>query len=101
MSSLRHMEQQWEPWGKMHWSIPQGPGGMTQPNSGFKISQVPFDPSSMPLPFSFIFPFLGQNLVERAVLTPFTCTIFLWLSNDTVSNTADKYLSLPLGYGTR
>lgn len=52
--------------------------GMTQPDSGFKISPLPPDPGSMPLPFSFIFPFFGQNLVERDDLALFT--LFLWLT---------------------
>ena len=77
-------------------SIPRGPRGLTQPNSEFKISQLPPVWRSMPLPLSFLFPFFGQNLVER----PCSLLVFLRPNTDTVSHAANRYLSPSLGYET-
>ena len=74
--------QLWEPLGKMHSSIPPGLQRMTQPDSGFKISQLPPDPGSMPLPFSFIFPFFGQNLVKGDAVAALILIISLWPNSD-------------------
>lgn len=73
---------------------------MTQPDSGFKISQLPPDSGSLSLLISFIFPFFGQNLVVGDALLPSYLTIFLWPNSDIISDTANRHLSPPLGYET-
>ena len=62
----------YESYVKMCSSIPQGLQRMTQPASRFKMSQLPPDPGNISLPFSFIFPFFGQNQVEGDTLAALT-----------------------------
>lgn len=63
----------YESHGKMCWSIPQGLQRKTEPDSGFRISQLPSGLGSMFLPFFFIFPFLGgQNLVKGKIFAALT-----------------------------
>lgn len=74
--------------------IPLGPRGMTQPNSEFKISQLPPDSRSMPLSLSFLFPFFGQNLVEGDALAPFILIVFFPPNKDAVRQPTDICLHL-------
>lgn len=87
-------------WGKnVPKYFPRSPG-MTQSDSGFKISQFPPDPSNMPLPVSLIFSFFGQKLVEGMPLI-LPHTYHFSPTTQWHGHTASRYLFTSLEFETR